>query len=141
MESPMGTENPRASPMASRNLAANPEKDRRDGQKDGNELGLAHPSGQEPGKGIVQDALLPYSPENIPGAGLSGAVGGAVIAVMAQPDIRVRKEAILHPPESPGHLFSRKRVDVRGERTCGGTVPALHALLQGVAAASAQGPE
>ena len=110
MESPMGVERPRASPMDSRYRAASQSRIAGIARRIGMYLGWLTHRARNLGKGVVQDALLPHRPQNVPGPGLPGAVRRAVIAVMAQPYIRVPEKLILHPPKGPCHFFPRERM-------------------------------
>jgi hypothetical protein len=80
-------------------------------------------------------------PEDISRPGPPRAVGRAVVAVMAQPDVRVRHQAILQAPYRPGHLLPGEGMIVGGQRAGGGAGPALEAHLEGISPSAAHSPD
>ncbi|MEJ2542235.1 MAG: hypothetical protein P8188_20105 [Gemmatimonadota bacterium] len=118
-----------------------PKEDGRDGQEERYVPRVPHPPGQESGQGVVDDRLLPHRPQDISRSGTPGAVGGAVVAVMAEPDIGVGHQSVLHAPHGPRHLFPWKGVIVRRQGAGGGAGPALEAHLEGISAGAAHDPD
>ena len=87
--------------------------------------GLVQPPTEEAGKGVEADAVLPERRHDVGGLGLARAVGGAELALVAQPDCRVVHEAFLEAPLRPHHLLAREGIVVGRDRAHHGAGAAL----------------
>jgi hypothetical protein len=85
------------------------------------------------------DTILSDGGENIAGLGTSRTLSGAIITLMAKPNIDIFEEVLFHSPGSPRHFLAGKSLFVRGERAGSGTGTALNTLFETYAATFPQG--
>ena len=97
-----------------RDLQGQEQEQHREGDEQRQEPGVSHRLGQHRRRGVFLDAHLPEGAQDLTGLGAPGAVGGAVAALMAQPDIRVL-EHFGQTPLGLEHLLPGEGFFVRGE--------------------------
>jgi len=77
---------------------------------------------------VLLDVHLSHGLENVRGVCAPRALGRAIVALVAQPDVRVIEQFVFEAPLSPNHLLPRIRPVVRRDAACyraGGTLIAL----------------
>ena len=105
------------------------ENDGRNGQQDGQFLGITDHSGQGLGGRILDDRGRTHRCQYVTGLGAAGAQGGAIAAVVAQPDVAVADQPVLQPPGCGDHFLSGKGLGIRRDGAGHGAGGALIALF------------